>query len=63
LGGGAISTNSNDPGDALAGAATISAAFDLTEGQMFDPRTIIEIVLRVKFCWYSTFWSQVTRTS
>jgi hypothetical protein len=44
--------NSNEPGDALFNAATISAIFGLMPGQMFDPRTSIEICRCAKFRWY-----------
>jgi hypothetical protein len=52
FGGGAISMNSNDPGDTLFNAPAISAIFGRMLGQMFDPRTTIEIFRRAKFCWY-----------
>jgi hypothetical protein len=50
FGGGAISMNSNDPGDTLASAEVISPTFCRTLGQMFDPRTTIEIFQCVRFC-------------
>ena len=43
FGGGAISMNSNDPGDTLVSADAISPTFCRTLGQMFDPRTTIAI--------------------
>jgi hypothetical protein len=43
FGGEAISMNSNDPGDALVSADVISPTLCRTLGQMFDPRTTIEI--------------------
>ena len=52
FGGGAISMNSNDPGDTLFNAAAISAIFGRMLGQMFDPRTTIEILRRAISCWY-----------
>jgi len=52
FGGGAISMNSNDPGDTLFNAAAISAIFGRMLGQMFEPRTTIEIFRRAIFCWY-----------
>jgi hypothetical protein len=38
--------NSNDPGDALWTAVTISSIFGLMAGQIFDPGTTIEILQR-----------------
>lgn len=42
--------NSKEPGDTLFNAAAISVIFKLTLGQMFDPRTTIEIFRCVMFC-------------
>ena len=44
--------NSNEPGDTLFNAAMISAILGWMLGQMFDPRTTIEIFRRAIFCWY-----------
>jgi hypothetical protein len=49
FGGGAISMNSNEPGDTLFTAATISGIFGSMLGQIFDPRTTIEILRRSDF--------------
>ena len=42
--------NSNEPGDVRFNAAVISAIFGMMLGQMFDPRTTIEIFRCAKFC-------------
>jgi hypothetical protein len=49
-GGGAISMNSNNPGDTLVSADVIAPTFCRTLGQMFEPRTTIEIFRCVRFC-------------
>ena len=44
--------NSNEPGDTLFNAEAISGIFGRILGQMFDPRTTIEIFRCAIFCWY-----------
>jgi hypothetical protein len=50
FGGGAISMNSNESGDTLFNAAAISDIFGSMQGQIFDPRTTIEIFRCAGFC-------------
>jgi hypothetical protein len=51
FGGSGISTNSKLPGFAASTDATIFAAYSLTMGQMFEPRTTSAIARFAKSCW------------
>ena len=52
FGGGAISMNSNEPGDTLFNAAAIRAIFGSMLGRIFDPRKTSEIFRCAGFCRY-----------